>query len=159
MQGEKSLCITSTVKFNLLLKNLYLLTLASDISWWKNEKQLSCKLIHFIVFSLLWLCSWLWNRGGFSPCSSSFQICKPDKNLQSAQLFCCCSCRRLCGLWEEQGITSVYQTPTGKKHSLYFQLCFFSHTTIVLAFGSVVVADLGFTMCFVEGVRSSFPGH
>lgn len=41
----------------------------------------------------------------------------------------------------------MYQTPTGKKHSLYFQLCFFSHTTIVLAFGSVVVADLGFTMC------------
>lgn len=50
--------------------------------------------------------------------------------------------------------------PQQEKSTLYTSnSAFLSHTTIVLAFGSVLVADLGFTMCFVEGVRSSFPGH
>lgn len=64
-------------------------------------------------------------------------------------------------MWEEQGITSVYQTPTGKKRSLYTSnsAFFLPHTSLVLAFGSVVAADLGFTACFVGGANSSFPGR
>lgn len=50
--------------------------------------------------------------------------------------------------------------PVRKKTlSLHFQLSFFSCTPLVLAFSSIVVADLGFTVCFVGGVSSSFLGH
>lgn len=57
---------------------------------------------------------------------------------------------------EEQGITSAYQTLTGKKQALYFQLRGFFPTP---QFGSVVIADLGFRICSAEGVSSSFSGH
>lgn len=54
-------------------------------------------------------------------------------------------------MWEEQGITSVYRTLAGNKAlSLHFQLIFFSYTSLVLAFSSVVVTDLGFKYVLSE---------
>lgn len=49
--------------------------------------------------------------------------------------------------------------PNRKKALFTFQLCFFSHITIVPAFGSVVLADMDFTVCFVGIVSRSFPGR
>lgn len=49
--------------------------------------------------------------------------------------------------------------PNRKKTLFILPTLLFSHTTIVWAFGSVVVADLGFTICFVESVSNSSPGH
>lgn len=48
--------------------------------------------------------------------------------------------------------------PNRKKSTLYTSNSTFFPTT-VLAFGSVVAADLGFTICFIESVSGSFPGH
>lgn len=61
-------------------------------------------------------------------------------------------------MWEEQGITSVYQTLTEKKTlPLYFQLnglvvCLFSYTLLVLAFSSIMATDLGFGVLLAMSV-------
>lgn len=65
-------------------------------------------------------------------------------------------------MWTVGGARNYFclsNTKRNKALSLHFQLSFFSYTSLVLAFSSIVAADLGFTICFVGPVNSSFTGH
>lgn len=141
--------------------NLYLSTLASVISWWKNEKQLSRKLDHFTAFSLLWLCSCLLNKEVDSfpdLCLSKFvnqmKICSlPGSSVivpvgdyvdcgRRRELFLCIK------PWQEE--SSLLTLPT--------QLFFIHFSSSGFQFHSGCWFGLLY-VCLVGGVNSNFPGH